>query len=41
MCKYTFDRLFVKGKIDNIIDGDTFDMAFFFVPIALLVQGRY
>lgn len=39
MCKFTFGGLFVKGKIDNVIDGDTFDMVFY-VPIALLGQGR-
>lgn len=39
MCKFTFGGLYVKGKIDNVIDGDTFDMVFY-VPIALLGQGR-
>jgi len=35
MCRFTFDGLFVKARIDNVIDGDTFDVVFY-VPLVSL-----
>jgi endonuclease YncB( thermonuclease family) len=39
MCKFTFGGLFVKGRIDTIVDGDTFDIVFF-APIISLGRSR-
>jgi endonuclease YncB( thermonuclease family) len=39
MCSFTFAGLFVKGRIDNVTDGDTFDIVFF-VPISVLGRAR-
>lgn len=39
ICKFTFAGLFVKGKICNVIDGDTFDVICF-IPIESLSRSR-
>lgn len=39
MCKFTFGGLFVKGRIDSVIDGDTFNIIFF-VPLVSLSRSR-
>jgi endonuclease YncB( thermonuclease family) len=39
LCKFSFGGLFVKGRIISVIDGDTFDMAFF-VPLMTLGTSR-
>jgi len=39
MCKFSFSGLFVKGRVDNVIDGDTFDIVFY-VPISVLGRAR-
>lgn len=39
MCRFTFGGLFVKGKIDSVIDGDTFDLVFY-APLMSLGKSR-
>lgn len=39
ICRFSFSGLFVKGKVVNIIDGDTLDVVIF-VPMGILSAAR-
>lgn len=39
MCTFTFAGLFVKARVDRVIDGDTFEIVFY-VPLVLLGRAR-